>query len=104
MAFARTWRAAKPMTAAAIALEARIVLARRWSSVNCATASARPITMIVAPTTRRRNRRRVSTTGLSSPPDTAATTLRARPFSVRSTTYARTAVPSRMRAALMSLP
>ena len=43
IALASVWRAAKPMTAAAIALEARIVLATRSSSANCDSASATPI-------------------------------------------------------------
>src|SRR5436190_8807717 len=85
IALARTWREAKPTTAAAIALEASTVAARRSRLVNCARARAKPTTMIAASTTRRRKRRRVSSTGLSSVPPSASGSLCARPRIARCT-------------------
>src|SRR5215207_512411 len=90
IALASTWRAAKPTTAAAMALEASTVEARRSRLVNCARASASPTTMIDASTTRRRKRSRVSTTGLRSGPPSASANRCARPRIARCTRATRT--------------
>ena len=67
-ALASVWRAAKPMTAAARALDARMLVARRSSAANWEIATATPTTAIEASTTRRMKRSRVSVTGSSSIP------------------------------------
>ena len=51
IALASVWRAAKPMTAAAIAPEASTAGGEAVEAVNCESASASPTTMIAASTT-----------------------------------------------------
>ena len=60
------------MTAAARALDARMLVARRSSAANCEIATATPTTAIDASTTRRMKRSRVSVTGSSSIPQPRA--------------------------------
>ena len=61
--FASVCRAAKPMIAAAMALEARMLVASWSSAANWEIATAMPTTAIVASSARRTKRSRVSTTG-----------------------------------------
>ena len=104
MALASTWREAKPTTAAAIALEARTVAARRSRLVNCARAKAPPTTMIAASTTRRRKRRRVSSIGLISAPPNASGSLCARPRIRRCTMATSTSAASSVSPAAIKRP
>jgi putative hydrolase of the HAD superfamily len=82
-------RAAKPMIAAAMAPEARRLVARRSRPVTCDSAIAIPIRMIAAYSSRRMKRRRVSTSGVSSPRITASAMRRPRWASQRLSTNAR---------------
>ena len=77
IALASVARAAKPTTRPSTAVEARIPVASRRAASNWASASAIPITMMPAKISRRTSRRRVVATADSSPPATAALSLRA---------------------------
>src|SRR4051812_28979204 len=87
-ALANTWRAAKPMIAAASAPDASTLAASRESPVNCDTATITPISRIPAVTSRRMKRRRVSRTGLTCPRVTASARLRPRRVNARSSSHA----------------
>src|SRR5690242_2238359 len=104
MALARTWRDAKPTTAAAMALEASTVAARRSRLVNCARASAKPTTTMAASTARRRKRSRVSSIGLISAPPSASGSLCARPRITRCTMATRTSAASSVSPAATKRP
>ena len=72
--------------------------------MNCARASANPITMIAASTTRRRKRRRVSSIGLSSAPPSASGSLCTRPRIARCTIATSTSAASSVSPAAIKRP
>ena len=75
IAFASVWRAAKPTTRPSTAEEARMPLATLDSSSKFDAASATPIRMMPAETSRRITRRRVFVAADSSPRVTSSPTL-----------------------------
>src|SRR5436190_2836874 len=85
IALASVVREAKPMTAAAMALDVRNGATRRCREANCDSAMNRPIRTIATSTTRRRTRSRVSASGVRAPPARRAATDWARRDIARST-------------------